>query len=95
VDRYRALLTWTQGDLAGADALLASAIAAERRMGAPPFEAMARVDRARLLAERGGRRAAASARAELDAAETCCAGLELPGIQALIARTRARLLPAR
>ena len=91
VDRYRALLAWTRGDLAAADALLADAVAAERRMGAPPWEAIAHLDRARLFARRSGAGSADAARGELDAAEACCAGLELPGIRTRVAAARARL----
>jgi DNA-binding winged helix-turn-helix (wHTH) protein len=91
VDRYRGLIAWTLGDLAAADALLAGAVAAEQRMGAPAWQAIVHVDRARLRLERGGPDAEASARAELEAADACCAGLEVPGIRALVAGTGSRL----
>jgi DNA-binding winged helix-turn-helix (wHTH) protein len=80
VDRFRGLVRWTLGDLDGADALLQEAIALERRMRAAPWEALCRIDRARLLLARGGARDRAAAAEELRAAEEVCTRLDVPGI---------------
>ena len=94
VDRYLGLLAWTQGDPTSAEAHLASAVAAERHMRAPPWEAIARVDLARLLVARGGPDAVSDARRELDAAEACCEGLGVRVVRAWVAEARAEILPA-
>jgi class 3 adenylate cyclase/tetratricopeptide (TPR) repeat protein len=53
VTRYRALLAWTLGDLAEADALFAEALEFERGLRAVPSTARTLVDWARLRAELG------------------------------------------
>lgn len=80
VDRYRALLRWTLGDLAGADALLVRATEQEHAMRAPPWEALTRIDRARLLLERGSEGDRAKAAEELRLVAVACGGLDVPGI---------------
>ena len=86
VDRYRGLLAWTRGALDIADDRLQRAIEVEQRLGARPWEALARLDRARLLSERGG--ASAGVRAEVEAAETACDGLARPGLAGVLGAGR-------
>jgi len=80
VDRYRALMRWTLGDLAAADGLLQAAIRQEHAMRAPPWEALGRFDRARLLLDRGQEGDRLAAQVELREAADVCRGLDVPGI---------------
>jgi len=80
VDRYRGLLFWTRGDLAGAEDLLRAAIDQERRMRAPPWEAFARIDLARLLLRRDVSDDLERAGEELRRVEQICEALPIAGV---------------
>lgn len=91
VDRYRGLLAWTLGDLERADVLFRSALGAELRMDAAPWEAMLRADRARLALDRGTSAGRELARRELDLADAALERRATPGMKTFIAPLRARL----
>ena len=83
MDRYRGLLFWTRGDLAGAEDLLRAAIDQERRMRAPPWEALARIDLARLLLSRAASGDLEQAGEELGRVGQICDALPVAGVAKL------------
>ena len=92
VDRFLGLLAHACGRLDEAESRFESALATEERMGALPFEGLARFDYARLLLDRDG--SGVRARAELERARALA---QLIGMSRLLSDARqlhARLAPA-
>jgi hypothetical protein len=92
VDRYRGLLFWTRGDLDGAEDLLRAAIDQERRMRAPPWEAIARIDLARLVLSRDASDGSSRAGEELRRVEQICKVLPVAGVAKLAEPVKRQLL---
>jgi hypothetical protein len=90
VDRYRGLTRWTQGDLDGADAFLCAAIEQEHKMRAPPWEALARLDRVRLLLQRQTDDDRESAAEELKRVDEILSHVDTPGFTDRADRLRAQ-----
>jgi hypothetical protein len=78
--RYLGLLDATLGRLDDAEHRLRRAILIEERMEARPWEAYARFDLARVLADRGGDNNLVSAREELECALTIARDVGMQGI---------------